>query len=240
MLSIGDIHTLRRAYSAYDDLTLPEALSRIGNPSDAELVEFAVSQMAHPDRNARVLMLRLLRHQQGERAMQGLLAGLHDKKRRVCAVAIQACPNYLDYAEIVRRLEAMARDDSLKRKLRRRALSMLAGDEGRLPGDLSPAVSHALTRLMLEAECRFSIVFGLARLDLTPRVSDLLRAFADSADARERHLARRALGSERVIHIDTYAGDAALHHWIRENCEIAHERMFYWIPRTGIPLKLLA
>lgn len=240
MLSISDMHSLRRAYSAHGGLMLHDALSRIGNPSDDDLVRFAVSQMANPDRNARVLMLRVLRHQRGERAMQGVLAGLHDPKRRVCAVAIRACPNYLDYAAIVQRLEAIARDDSLKRKLRRRALSMLAGNEGRLRADLSPAVSDALARLMLEAEYRFSIVFGLVRLDLTPRVSALLRAFADSEDARERQLARRALGSELVIHIDAYAGDAALHHWIRENGEIAHGRMFYWIPRTGIPLKLLA
>ena len=75
-------------------------------------------------------MLRVLQHQQGDVAMRGVLAGLNDEARRVCAVAIQASGNYLAYPEIVARLAEIARDSTLKRKLRRRALSMLAGTKG--------------------------------------------------------------------------------------------------------------
>ena len=137
-------------------------------------------------------------------------------------------------------LEAITRDKSLKRKLRRRALSMLAGDEGRLQSDLAQPVADALTRLMADAAYRFAIVFGLVRLGITPRVKALLQAFADADDERERELARRALGGERVVHIDAYARDEALHQRIMESCDIAHGRMFYWIPRAGMPVKLLA
>ena len=240
MLSLSDFQTLRRAYSAYEDLSLDEAMERIGNPSKGALVAYAVSQMPNPDRNVRVLMLRCLRHQRGDNAMRGVLAGLQDDTRRVCAVAIQACQNFLAYPAIAMRLEAIARDTSLKRKLRARALSMLAGNEGRHAGDVSSASYEALTRLMAEEEYRFSILFGLVRLELAPRIRQLLEDFARSDDPREGDMARRALAGERVIHIDAYTSDPALRQRITQTCDIARGRMFYWLPTAGIPAKALA
>ena len=88
---------------------------------------------------------------------------------------------------------------------------------------------------MTTPEYRFGIVLGLARLELTPRVKMLLESFADSPVESERALARRALSGERVIHIDAYAGDESLRRQIAENCDIAHGRMYYWLPRAGLP-----
>ena len=139
MLSSADMELLRDAYSAYSELQPAEAMRMLGNPTAEAVVDCALAGMADGDRNRRVLMLRVLQHQQGEAAMRAVMAGLNDEARRVCAVAIQASGNYLAYPEIVARLEAIARDSTLKRKLRRRALSMLAGDEGRQQGDLTPA-----------------------------------------------------------------------------------------------------
>ncbi len=240
MLSIADMNLLRDAYSAYSELRPAEAMAMIGNPSVEDLVDRALAGMVDRDRNARVLMLRVLQHQRGDAAMRGVLAGLNDEVRRVCAAAIQASGNYLDYPEIVARLQAIARDSSLKRKLRRRALSMLAGDEGRQQGDLRPAAFDALSELMQEPAYRFSIAFGLARLDLQPRVETLLERFARSPDEKERALAQRALGGERVIHIDGYARDESLRRRIAESCDIAHGRMYYWLPRAGLPAEALA
>ena len=93
---------------------------------------------------------------------------------------------------------------------------------------------------MNDPEYRFSIVFGLARLALTPRVKTLLQRFAQSAVERERALARRALGGERVVHIDAYAGDERLRRRIAERCDIAHGRMYYWLPRAGLPAEAAA
>ena len=235
MLSIADLKLLRDAYSAHSELRPADAMRMIGNPAPEEVVDRALAGMAERDRNLRVLMLRVLQHQRGDRAMGGVLAGLNDEARRVCAVAIQASGNYLAYSEIVARLEAIARDSSLKRKLRRRALSMLAGHEGRRQGDISPAAFDALSELMKNPEYCFSIVFGLARLDLRPRVKLLLERFACSPDESESLLARRALGGERVAHIDAYAGDESLRRRIAESCDIAHGRMYYWLPRAGLP-----
>ena len=235
MLSIADMQLLRDAYSAHSELRPAEAMRLIGNPAADDVVERSLAGMAERDRNTRVLMLRVLQHQRGDAAMRGVLAGLNDETRRVCAVAIQASGNYLAHPEIVARLEAIARDKALKRKLRRRALSMLAGDEGRQRGDTTAAVFDALTRLMKHPEYRFSIVFGLARLELRPRVRTLLERFAVSTDEDERALAQRALGGERVIHIDAYADDESLRRRIVERCDIAHGRMYYWLPRAGLP-----
>lgn len=233
MLSISDLKTLREAYSASSELTVEQARRQIGDPADETIVASAVAQMSHADRNRRVLALRVLEHQAGGRAARAVLAGMVDEKRRVRQTAIQACPNYLAHEAVVARLEAIARDRGEKRKLRRRALSMLAGNEGRLQGDLTAAASAALRRLMADEAYRFAILFGLARLELTRRVKALLEAFAVSADAAARGLAQRALGGERVIHIDGYAADKEMRQRIMQTCEIAHGRMYYWLPRAG-------
>ncbi len=232
MLRIGDLEKLREAHRANSDLSAAAAHRQIGDPPIDAVVAFAVDQMANPDRNVRVLALRVLAHHRGPLAARGLLAGLGDEKRRVCAVAIQACGNYLDDVDIVASLEAIARDAKAKRKLRRRALSMLAGDEGRLQDDLSEPAASALRRLMSEEPFRFAIVFGLARLDLAPRVNAILKDFVKSKDGREREMARRALAGERVIHIDGYAADEALQRRIMASCDRAHGRMYYWLPRA--------
>lgn len=240
MLSISDMEKLRQAHSATSGLSVEDARRQIGDPSDETVIESAVAQMSHSDRNIRVLALRVLEHHAGERAARAVLAGLADEKRRVRAVAIQACANYLAHETVVARLEAIARDGGQKRKLRRRALSMLAGNDGRLQGDLTAVASAALWRLMTEEEYRFAIVFGLARLELTGRVKALLEAFAASADADQRGFAQRALGGERVIHIDRYAADEAMRQGIMQTCEIAHGRMYYWRPRAVVAGESLA
>ena len=91
MLTIRDCKILREAYSPNSGLTVDEAGRLIGNPTDETLIGYACEQMSNPDRNVRVLMLRLLAHQTGAQAAHGVLSGLCDDQRRVCAVAIQAC-----------------------------------------------------------------------------------------------------------------------------------------------------
>ncbi len=238
MLTIRDCEILRPAYEPHHALPLEQAMRQIGNPSIEELVEFAVMQMANPDRNVRVLMLRLLAYLNGDAAMRAVLAGLRDDKRRVCAVAIQACPNFLGYDEIVDQLLQITGDSSRKRKLRRRALSMLTGNEGRMRGDLTAPQDSAIRSLLHEPDYRFTILFGLARLDLVPRIEKLLGYFAMSNYVSESVMASRALGGERVIHIDAYAENATLQQEIKDRCDIAHGRMYYWLPRARLPLRI--
>lgn len=232
MLSVGDLKMLRQARNVGSNVSAAQLMRQLGDPTDEAIVEFAVEQMSHSDRNVRVLALRVLKHYRGDRALQGLLAGLRDEKRRVCAAAIQACPNYLEREAVAERLEEIVRDTAVKRKLRRRALSMLAGNEGRLHGDLTRAAAAALRRLMAEREYRFAILFGLARLDAAPSIVSLVSDFAAAGNEMERRMARRALRGERVIHIDRCAADQEMHQRIMRTCDIAHGRMYYWLPRT--------
>ena len=233
MLTIRDCKILREAYSTVSGLTVDEACRLIGNPTDETLIDYACEQMSNPDRNVRVVMLRLLAHQTGAQAAHGVLSGLCDGRRRVCAVAIQACANYLKFDEIVRQLVSIATDPNRKRKLRRRALSMLSGDEGRWKGDLTTPVFATLSPLIQAGELRFTILFGLIRLEIAPRIESLLVEFAESGDKAERLLAERALDGEFVIHIDNYADDPERQRQIMEHCDIAYGRMYYWIPRQS-------
>lgn len=41
----------------------------------------------------------------------------------------------------------------------------------------------------------------------------------------------RILGGERVIHIDRCAADEEMRQRIMRTCDIAHGRMYYWLPR---------
>lgn len=234
MLSVGDLEMLRQARNLGGKRSADEVMRQLGDPADETVVDFAVELLSCSDRNLRVLALRVLEHFHGDRARPGLLAGLRDEKRRVCAAAIQACPNYLEYEAVPERLEEIVRDTALKRKLRRRALSMLAGNEGRLGGDLTRPAYAALRQLMGEREYRFAILFGLVRLDAAPRIVSLISDFAASADEMERRMAGRALGGERVIHIDRCAADEAVHQRVMQTCDIAHGRMYYWLPREDI------
>ena len=199
MLTIRDCKILREAYSPNSGLTVDEAGRLIGNPTDATLIGYACEQMNNPDRNVRVLMLRLLAHQTGAQAAHGVLSGLCDEQRRVCAVAIQACANYLYHDEVVRQLVSIATDRNRKRKLRRRALSMLSGDEGRWKGDLTTPVFAALSSLIQEDELRFTILFGLLRLEIAPRIESLLVVF-NRVGRRIRALACKASACGRARH----------------------------------------
>ena len=115
---------------------------------------------------------------------------------------------------------------------------MLTGNEGRMRGDLTAAQDSAIRSLLRETDYRFTILFGLVRLDLAPRIEKLLGYFAMSNNVNESAMARRALGGERVIHIDAYAENTALQQEIMDRCDIAHGRMYYWLPRARLPLSI--
>ena len=232
MLKIDHMQKLRDAYFPYSDYSESDAMMAIGNPSRDTIIDSAVEGMSSPDRNVRVLMLRVLAAQSGETAMRGILAGLNDVKRRVRTVAIKSCQNYLEFPEITDRLKAIVIDECEKRKIRGQALSALAGDEGRLETDISETASEALEALGGSAQYRFQILFGLVRLDLTERVEDLLKSYVANGTKAEAVMATRALCGYRVVHIGNFEDNPQAQQHIKQTCEIAHGRMFYWITRA--------
>ena len=71
-------------------------------------------------------------------------------------------------------------------------------------------------------------------------MKSILEDFAAAEDELERQMAGRALRGERVIHIDGYSADEAAQRRIMASCDIAYGRMYYWLPRTGNAVELLA
>jgi hypothetical protein len=232
MLTLDDMTLLRDGYFEYNDLSLHDALTQIGNPSTDDIIASALDGMNSPDRNIRVMMLRILKHQSGEKAMRGILAGLNDEKRRVRSVAIKSSGNYHEFTDITGRLKVMAIDDAEKPKIREHALSMLVGDEGRLVGDLDQPVVSALQSLLKNEAHRFQILFGLVRLDLNERVEALLKEFVKNGSKDEAVMATRALSGFRVVHIGIFEDDREAEARVKQSGDNVYGRMYYWITRA--------
>lgn len=231
MLGLDSMRGLRDAGATRGGVYEQDILAEIGNPTRDEIINSALKGLRSDDRNVRVLMLRVLGAQSGERAMRGILAGLSDAKRRVREVAIKSSLNYRDHPEVALRLKAIIMDDGEKRRIRRLAIDALAGGVGALVEDLTAAAADALGSLAQMPQYRFDILFGLLRLDLNERVEELLREFVKGGTKEEAVMATRALCGYRVVHIDVFEGDKATQDRVRQNSEIALGRAWYWMRR---------
>ncbi len=231
MLSHAAMQQLREAYLPHSSVTEAEVFDQLGQPTRAEIIETALAGMQSTDPNERVLMLRVLVGQSGAQAMRGILVGLNDPKRRVRSVAIKSSGNYLDFPEITNQLQAIVTNDNETRKIRGQALSVLAGHNMGMPGQMTAAMADTLEELAQVESYRWQILFGLARLDLTDRVEALLKAFVKGGSKAEAIMATRVLCGYRIINIGQFDGDEVTQQKIMQTCEIAVERVSYWIPR---------
>jgi hypothetical protein len=235
MLSLEAMRQLKDAYDPHLPTSEIEALELVGNPTPDEIIETALAGLQSADRNVRVLMLRVLKWQTGEKAMRGILVGLNDKMRRVRAVAIKSSGNYHQFPEITNRLRELVADEQEKRKIRSAALGSLAGagvSAVEDPLDLTTTAAEALKTLGKTEKYRSGILLGLLRLDQTEQVEELLKEFVTNGTKAEAIMATRALCGYRVIHIGLFENDKTAQRHIRQSCELAAGRMFYWITRA--------
>jgi hypothetical protein len=232
MLSLDAIREIRAAYDLQQPAQEKEIFERLGNPTQDVIIETALAGMQSEDRNVRVAMLRVLRWQTGEEAMQGILTGLSDPARRVREVAIHSSGNYHQFPEITNRLKEMVIDEGEKHKIRGQALSSLAGFSQKAMEDLTQTATDALQTLAKTEKYRFGILFRLLRLDLTDRVEELLKEFVKNGTKAEAIMATRALCGYRVVHIGVFENDKTAQRHIIQTCELAAGRMFYWITRA--------
>lgn len=232
MLSLEAMRQLKDAYFPHLGISELDVLEKLGNPSRDEIIDTALEGLKSEDRNVRVLMLWVLKGQAGEKAMRGILAGLHDKARRVRSVAIKSSGNYRQYPEIANRLKEIVTDEKEIRKIRGQALGGLGAADGVGVSDLTETAANALETLAKTEKYRFDILFGLLRLDLTPEVEELLKEFVKNGTKAEAIMATRALCGYRVIHINIFEDDKAAQRHILQTCEVAAGRMWYWITRT--------
>src|SRR5688500_1226334 len=70
MLSLAAMRQLRDAYHPHRPLSEKAVFDRVGNPTPDEIIETALAGLKSEDRNVRVLMLRVLKGQTGEKAMR--------------------------------------------------------------------------------------------------------------------------------------------------------------------------
>ena len=233
MLTLEQMRKLRSVY-VYDpdsSVTEEEVFQEIGNPSCEEIVATALEGLRSDDRNVRVLMLRVLKGQYGDRAMEGILAGLRDEKRRVREVAIKSCLPYLHYPEIVERLEEMVRDEDETNKIRSAALHTLAGHGvGTSLGELPQTAAETLETFTRNEQYREKVLFNLLMLDLSEHVESLLKEFVQSGSKKEAIMATKALCGYQVVNIGMYAKA----NQITEPCERAGGRVFYWVKREDL------
>ena len=232
MISLEYMKKLRAAYQAHAPRPEQEVLTEIGNPTQEEIVATALEGLKSEDRNVRVLMLRVLNRQSGEEAMRGILAGLHDEKRRVKEVALKSCQPFLHHPEIPARLEEMVTDEDEHKKIRAGALHTLTGHGVGARLDVLPKVAAAsLESLAQNRQFREKILFNLLMLDLSEHVDDLLKDFVKNGSKEEAVMATRALCGYRVVHVDAFAHDRKLQKQVMHRCELAAGRVFYWMKR---------
>jgi hypothetical protein len=232
MLSLEAMQQIRAAYDPHFPISEEEVLERLGNPIRDEIIETALAGLKSEDRNVRVLMLRVLQGQTGEKAMRGILVGLNDTVRRVRSVAIKSSGNYLQFREITTRLKEIVTDEHEIRKIRGQALSSLLSTNGPGVKDLTETAADTLKMLAKAEKYRFDILFGLLRLDLTDNVEELLKEFVKNGTKTEAIMATRALCGYRVVHIGVFEHDVDAQQQVMRTCELAAGRMYYWITRT--------
>ena len=229
MLSLDAMRALREVYPPQAEA---EVLARLGNPTREAIIETALAGMTSEDRNVRVLMLRVLAGQSGPHAMQGILIGLNDPMRRVREVAIKSSAPYHEFPEITARLRAMVVDEAETRRIRGFALNALTGQTGEWINELTEGDAQALQTLAEVESLRMGVLFGLLRLELTPRVADLLRDFVTNGSKEEAVMATRALCGFRVMNLGSVDNHPAAKEYVAAHCDIAAGRVWYWVPRA--------
>lgn len=240
MLSHEAMRQLSRAYDPDARVAERDVLAQLGDPSPDEIIDTALAGLGSADRNVRVLMLRVLKGQSGPRAMQGILAGLNDPKRRVREVAIKASANVRAYPEITERLKAMVADEHETRRIRGLALDALVGVGGGSPLGIELTASdvQALESLAQVDAWRTGVLLGLLQLDLSPQVEALLREFVRTGSKEEAVMATRALCGFRVANLGQFAAHGAVQHYVTATCELAAGRVWYWVKRDQYPALL--
>ena len=239
MLTIEDLRSLNAAYFPHAPESLPETLKALDNPSSDDITAAALANLPNVDRNVRVLMLRVIAHHPNTATMQGILTGLSDDQRRVREVAIQSSANFLQYSEITQRLAEIATDDGEKRKIRSRALSMLAAFGGQaLQGPLPQVAAAALEKLAANERYRSQILFTLLHLDLSEMVEKLLKEFVKNGSKEEAVMATKGLCGYKIVNLGSF--DEAARKRIVQTCDLASGRVSYWVKREAYQKDLAA
>lgn len=196
-----------------------------GRPAGAPEVAAAdvLPHLDSDDRNTRVAALRVLAWCDGPAAVDGILRGLDDPKRRVRNVAAKSSVRFLSDPRIAARLRRSVEED--ERGAGRPAMEILGGMFTSPLGLSSSAPVAGVIRALAEhPKHRQQALSSLLR---THRLSDetaaVLRDFVRTGTKDEAVFATRRLDGFRIAH------DAELTDEQRREAERAHGRVWYWV-----------
>ncbi len=105
------------------------------------------------------------------------------------------------------------------------------GQAVRLENGLADTAADALRNLAKIPRRRFEILFRLLQLELVDTVEELLREFVRDGSKEEAVMATRALCGYRVIHLGAFEGAPDIQSQIKQTCEVAAGRVYYWVKR---------
>ena len=192
----------------------------------------ALTAVADPDRNMRVLALRVVAEVARPEGAQAVVAALGDPKRRVREVAIKSAKPFLGDTAVVNRLTQMVQDEDESPRLRTKALFALGGgypspnSGGRIP----PVALAALQSLAAAQRYRAAVLARLVAIDMTAEVDALLREFVRDGTKEEAVAATRALCGYRLVNwgnatpAELAAAGAepagGVHYWVRRDSPV--------------------
>ncbi len=145
--------------------------------------------------------------------------------------AIKSCGNFGAHPAVTARLTEIVTDDAEKTRIRRFALDWLARATGTSKNGLANAAADALRDLAKIPRCRSEILFRLLQMDADDNVEGLLREFVRDGSKDEAVMATRALCGYRVIHLGAFEGAPDIQSRIKQTCEVAAGRVYFWMKR---------
>jgi hypothetical protein len=196
-----------------------------GRPEQATRVA-ATDVLPHldsEDRNVRVAALRVLAWCDGPEAIDGVLRGLDDEKKRVREVAAKSSPRFLTDPRVVARLRRAAEENEPGSG--RPAMEILGGMYTSTAGLSSFApVAEALAALAEHpARRRQVLVFLLRSHQLNPDLTEILRTFVRDGTKEEAVFATRRLDGFRVERMELIDADT------RAQADRAWGHLWYWV-----------
>jgi hypothetical protein len=128
-------------------------------------------------------------------------------------------------------LTAIVKDGAEKSRIRRFALDMLARAGSATKTGLGDSAADALRSLAKMPRSRSEILFRLLQMDIDNNNEGLLRDYVRDGSREEVVMATRALCGNRVIHLGAFEGAPDIQSQIRQTCEVAAGRVYYWVKR---------
>lgn len=233
-LTTDDLIALKNALDSGQSQELGEILSRLGNPSEDEIVRAALEGMKSDDRNLRVAMLRCLAHYPSLLAKSGIVAGLKDDERRVREVAVTCSKRFLPYTDVTAQLKETAVNANEKRKIRERALSTLVGSGAPVwQGPLPQNAANVVAELLWIEPYHSALLHGLIQLDPSAPVKALLSQIVARGGPEEVAMASKALSGHKMVNLGHF-DDEETRRAVKQTEELASGQVFYWIPLESL------